>query len=95
MSSTRTPDTFVLRTGRARLAFGTISLLLAALVVPASPASAAATFVDLGTAASYSILGGTGVANTGADTVLSGNLGLSPSRRHHGLPTGRRERDCA
>ena len=36
--------------------------------------------MDLGTAASYSVVAGTGVANTGAGTVLAGNLGLSPRR---------------
>ena len=53
---------------------------------PAPPA--AATFVDLGTAASYSVLGGTSVANTGPDTELAGDLGLSPSGAITGVLPG-------
>ena len=93
MSTIRTPATFVLRTGRARLALGTISLLVAALVVPASPASAAATYVDLGTAASYSILGGTGVANTGDRHGAVGKSRAQPDRCDRGIPARRRQRD--
>ena len=56
---------------------------------PVTPVSApAATFVDLGTAASYSVLGGTGVTNTGAATVLADDLGLSPSGVIAGFPPG-------
>lgn len=52
----------------------------AAATPPAPPAApAVATFVDLGTAATYSALGGTSVANTGPDTELAGDLGLSPA----------------
>jgi hypothetical protein len=50
-----------------------------AAAAPPAPLPAAATFVDLGTAATYSVLGGTSVANTGPDTELAGDLGLSPS----------------
>ena len=49
---------------------------------------AEATFVDLGTAATYSVLAGTGVANTGAGTVLAGDLGLSPTGAITGFPPG-------
>jgi Ice-binding-like/Bacterial Ig-like domain len=48
----------------------------------------AATFVNLGAAASYSVLGGTGVANTGDGTVLAGDLGLSPIGAIAGFPPG-------
>ena len=51
-------------------------------------APAAATFVDLGTAASYSVLAGTSVANTGSGTVLAGDLGLSPAGPITGFPPG-------
>lgn len=53
-----------------------------------SPTAATATFIDLGTAATYSVLGGTSVANTGAGTVLAGDLGLSPSGAITGFPPG-------
>lgn len=61
----------------------------AAATPPASPVvTAAATFVDLGSAATYSVLAGTSVANTGAGTVLAGDLGLSPSGAITGFPPG-------
>ena len=71
----------------ALLAIGQLTALSAADAA-APPTPAAATFIDLGTAASYSIIGGTGVANTGVGTVLSGNLGLSPSGAISGFPPG-------
>lgn len=43
--------------------------------------------VNLGSAAPYSVLGGTGVVSTGL-TVLSGNLGVSPSPVITGFPPG-------
>jgi hypothetical protein len=43
--------------------------------------------VLLGTALTYSVLAGTGVANTG-DTTLSGDLGVSPSDAISGFPPG-------
>jgi Ice-binding-like/Bacterial Ig-like domain len=67
-------------------------LLVAGQLATVSAASAAlpvpATFVDLGTATTYSILGGTGVANTGTGTVLAGDLGLSPNGVIAGFPAG-------
>lgn len=62
----------------------------AAATSPAAPAAppAAAAFVDLGTAATYSVLAGTSVANTGTGTVLAGDLGLSPSGTITGFPPG-------
>ncbi|WP_291056431.1 ice-binding family protein, partial [Herbiconiux sp.] len=50
-------------------------------------ASAAATSVDLGTAGSYSVLGGQSVTNTGP-SVLSGDLGVSPGTAVSGFPPG-------
>ncbi|WP_343320599.1 ice-binding family protein (plasmid) [Arthrobacter sp. TMP15] len=47
----------------------------------------AATPVDLGTAAEYSVLGGTTVTNTGP-SVLQGSLGVSPGTAITGFPPG-------
>ncbi len=55
---------------------------------PPATTPAAATFVDLGSAASYSVLAGTSVANTGPGTVLAGDLGLSPTGPISGFPPG-------
>lgn len=79
------------RTGLACVAIAASALLVAGQLATMSAASAvplAATFVNLGTAASYSVLGGTGVANTGTGTVLAGDLGLSPSGVISGFPPG-------
>jgi hypothetical protein len=88
-----------IRTRPARTAVGLSALLVAGTLAVGSPASAgvsasavaapsSATFVDLGTAATYSILAGTSVANTGSGTVLAGDLGLSPSGAISGFPPG-------
>jgi hypothetical protein len=60
----------------------------AAPPTPTVTTAAAATFVDLGTAASYSVLAGSSVANTGTGTVLAGDLGLSPAGPITGFPPG-------
>ncbi len=57
------------------------------LVVAAGPASAAVAPVGLGTAASYSVLGGQTVTNTGP-TTLSADLGVSPGSAITGFPPG-------
>jgi hypothetical protein len=96
MSRIRPPRQIVTRTAIARVAIGASVLLVAGQVATVSAASAAlpqaplvaATFVDLGTAATYSVLAGTGVANTGAGTVLAGDLGLSPGGAITGFPLG-------
>ncbi len=75
----------------ARAAIVTSGLLVAGQFAAMSPASAlppAATFVDLGTAATYSALGGTGVTTTGAATALWGDLGLSPGGALVGFAPG-------
>jgi Ice-binding-like/Bacterial Ig-like domain len=79
----------------ARVAIGAAALVLAGQLAAVSAAAAAPpaaeggpTFVDLGAAAPFSLLGGTGVANTGAGTVLAGDLGLSPGGVIAGFPPG-------
>ena len=60
----------------AALAMSSVILIFAGLTGGSSPA-AAVDAVDLGTAETYSVLGGSAVTNTGP-TVLSGDLGVSP-----------------
>jgi hypothetical protein len=61
--------------------------LLAGLATVQSPAGAAEATVGLGTTASYSVLGGTTVTNTGPST-LAGDLGVSPGTAIVGFPPG-------
>lgn len=56
---------------------GAIMLSFAFAWVAPVPVLAAATAPDLGAAATFAVLGGASVANTGA-TVLNGDLGISP-----------------
>ncbi len=93
---TRAPraHSFAIRTGSALVATGACAVLVAGQLATVSTASAAAApapaavFIDLGTAATYSVLGGAGVSNTGTATVLDGNLGLSPAGVIAGFPPG-------
>jgi Ice-binding-like len=94
MSRHRARPTSTARIGRARrrtslgFAAATIGLLVAGFVAAASsPASAAAARVGLGTAADYAVLAGTTVTNTG-NSVISGDLGLSPGSAVTGFPPG-------
>jgi hypothetical protein len=80
----RRPARFIALTG---LAAGTSALVLAGGLLNSSPAYAAEAKVGLGTVASYSVLGGASVANTGA-TTLQGNLGVSPGTSITGFPPG-------
>jgi hypothetical protein len=69
--------------GLAALACATVVGLLAS----AAPAHAAAAPVGLGTAAAYSVLGGSTVTNTGP-SILHQNLGVSPGSATTGFPPG-------
>lgn len=68
------------------VALGTAVLLMWA-AVGQSPAYAADAPVGLGTAAAYSVLGGTTVTNTGP-TTLAGDLGVNPGNAITGFPPG-------
>lgn len=65
-------------------------LVLASLLtlVFASSAAAAQPPVDLGTADSFAVLGGSSITNTGP-SVIQGDLGLSPGTAISGFPPGR------
>jgi cell division septation protein DedD len=58
-----------------------------ALVIASQPALAQTVPVGLGTAASFAVLAGTTVTNTGPSTI-SGNLGVSPGTAVTGFPPG-------
>jgi ice-binding like protein/Big-like domain-containing protein len=79
------------RSGAARVALGaSLLLVLGPLGLGAQPATAApggATFVDLGVASTYSVLGGAGVTSTGG-TDLALNLGLSATGTITGFGSG-------
>jgi len=64
-----------------------VGALLAGGLASAGRADAAAAPVGLGTSATYSVLGGQAVTNTGP-TSLSGDLGVSPGTAISGFPPG-------
>jgi type VI secretion system secreted protein VgrG len=94
MSSHRAHVTSPSSISRARRHVGvvfaapTIGLLAAGFIAAASsPASAADARVGLGVAADYAVLAGTTVTNMG-NSVISGDLGLSPGSAVTGFPPG-------
>ncbi|MGZ4543632.1 MAG: ice-binding family protein [Mycobacteriaceae bacterium] len=71
----------------AAVALAAVMCIVLVVGVLAVPADAAEAPVGLGTAASYSVLGGQTVTNTG-HSKLSGDLGVSPGTAITGFPPG-------
>lgn len=93
MSNTRRPVTSSdNRSGRGWLVVGLgVALLVASQsVLPHAAADdpVTATWVDVRSAATYSVLAGAGVANTGDGTDLAGDVGTSPTGTVGGFPPG-------
>src|ERR1700675_3338181 len=67
--------------------FALCAVALATFCLTPTGAEAAQPPVGLGTAASFAVLGGQAVTNTGP-TVLNGDLGVSPGTAITGFPPG-------
>ena len=74
--------------GFSRLAAGCVPIIaVTTLIAMQSGASAAQAPVNLGTAASFAVLAGTTVTNTGSSTI-NGDLGVDPGTAVTGFPPG-------
>src|SRR5580700_10032130 len=69
------------------VAAGAVAAGVLAMFIATQPAFAAATAPDLGTAASFGVLAGTMVSNTGM-TNIGGDLGVYPGTAVTGFPPG-------
>ncbi|PPG42337.1 ice-binding family protein [Pseudoclavibacter sp. RFBA6] len=91
MANPTLPSNSAPRRARIPLLAATGSVLAVLAFVPAllqaNSAQAIGTAVDLGTASSFSVLGGASVSNTG-DSILSGDLGVAPGSAISGFPPG-------
>jgi Ice-binding-like len=72
---------------RLTVALGALALAVLVFVVNSSPDADAATAPGLGAAASYAVLGGQTVTNTGP-TTINGDLGVSPGTAVTNFPPG-------
>ncbi|MEO6957614.1 MAG: ice-binding family protein [Antricoccus sp.] len=84
----RSTKAFTMKHTGRQVRWATAALTVGGMVLAwSSPADAAEAPVGLGTAASYSVLAGTTVTNTGP-SKLSGDLGVSPGTAITGFGTG-------
>ena len=79
---------YIARVRSISLIIPTVALVAAATLLVSGPASAAGpTAPGLGQAASFAVLGGQAVTNTGP-SVINGDLGVSPGNAISGFPPG-------
>ena len=82
------PRAFARPTKRHLIAVVLAVAVAAGIGANVRPAHAAEAPVDLGTAGSYGVLGGTSVTNTDSPTTIGGDLGVSPGSSYTGFPPG-------